>query len=56
MKRLVGEVKKKQCPIGMGSCVKADCEWWCDARCAMKTIADAIAKSAIAGVMVVTDK
>lgn len=41
--RIVGETRKKQCPIGMGSCVKANCEWWCNARCAVPLVANAYA-------------
>jgi hypothetical protein len=41
MRKMVGEKKKKQCPIGMGLCVKAECEWWCDGACAVRRLAEA---------------
>lgn len=39
--KLVGEMKKKMCPTTGMSCVKANCEWWCNARCAIPSLVEA---------------
>lgn len=45
MNRLVGEKKKRQCPVGMGACVRADCMWWCNGACVVVNIAEAVSEA-----------